>query len=84
MSHPNNLSDEYPCQGDLWAISPSMYNFTVVLVTPEGKIRYVDNIHLGNKRVKETDLEGFKAFNLGIPVTCTQAFISKFGTTVSE
>jgi hypothetical protein len=84
MSHPNNLSDEYPCQGDTWAISPSVYNFTVVLVTPNGKIRYVDNIHLGNRRVKETDLDGFKAFNLGKPFMGTYEFIEQFGVTVSE
>lgn len=84
MPHPNHLSDEYPSQGDTWAISPSVYNFTVVLVTHNGKIRYVDNMHLGNDRVQETDLDGFKAFNLGIPMTCTYEFITLYGLSVSE
>ena len=79
-----NLSDEYPLQGDTWASSPGVYTFSVVLVTPKGQIRYVNNIDKGNWRVVETDLAGFKAFNLGLPMTCTNEFINKFGVTVSE
>lgn len=84
MSHPDNLSDEYPCQGDTWSVREGTYDVLSVLsVTPAGEIRYVLR-DLGRWRyVLTAKLEEFqtllKSLALTVPSYCTDKYFKIYG-----
>lgn len=85
MSHPNELSEDYPMQGDTWKNAMGKDCLTVTLVTPTGFIHYIKGIHRGVFDKERVTLETFKQdlirFGLGIPAYCTTRYIRTHGLT---
>lgn len=85
MSHPDNLSDEYPCQGDTWQNAEGYDCLTVTLVAPTGVIYYMKGISFGCVKKHKATLEAFKQdlerYRLGKPHYATRAYIALYGAT---
>jgi hypothetical protein len=80
--YPNNLSGEYPCQGDTWRLHGVDF-LTVTGVTPSGVIYYMKGIRNGNYSKTKTTLAAFKddlaRYGLGIPDYCTSKYYTNYG-----
>lgn len=83
MSHPNNLSDDYPCAGDTWCNSENKPYLTVTGITPTGVIYYIIGLDAGQVTKKKATLSAFNALladrGLGIPWYATDQWISLHG-----
>ena len=85
MSHPNNLSVEYPCQGDTWKNDEGQDCLTVTLVTPTGVIYYMKGINFGCVKKHQATLEAFKQerrrHGLDKPWYATMKYVTMYGAT---
>lgn len=83
MSHPNNLSNEYPCQGDTWQNAEGHDCLTVTLVAPTGVIYYMNGISFGSVKKQKATLAAFKQdlerYNLDKPHYCTDKYVKMHG-----
>lgn len=83
MSHPNNLSVDYPCQGDTWQNTEGQDCLTVTLVAPTGVIYYMKGINFGSVNKHKATLEAFqqdlKRHNLDKPHYCTNEYVNTYG-----
>lgn len=83
MSHPNNLSDEYPCQGDTWQNSVGKDCLTVTLVAPTGVIYYMKGLLFGSIKKHKATLEAFQQdlnrYGLDKPNYCTDKYVTQYG-----
>lgn len=83
MSHPNNLSDEYPCQGDTWQKDGHDF-LTVTAVSPNGVIYYMKGISCGNYSKSKAILAAFQheleRYGLDTPDRCTDHYYRTYGS----
>jgi hypothetical protein len=83
MSHPNNLSDEYPCQGDTWQNTEGTDCLTVTLVSPLGVIHYMKGIGFGSVKKHRATVDAFKKdlerYGLDKPHYCTDKYVKMHG-----
>lgn len=83
MTHPNNLSEEYPCQGDTWQNSDGQDCLTITLVAPTGVVYYMKGINFGNVKKHKATLEAFQQdlirYGLDKPAYCTDKYVKMYG-----
>jgi hypothetical protein len=83
MSHPNNLSVDYPCAGDTWRNAEDQNCLTVTGVTPSGVIYYMKGLNFGSVKKHTASLGAFqeelKRYGLGIPHYATDEYIKTYG-----
>ena len=85
MSHPNNLSVDYPCQGDTWTSDEGQDCLTVTLVAPTGVIYYMKGINFGCVKKHKATLEAFqqdlKRYGFDKPHYSTSKYVNMYGAT---